>query len=111
MPLRRVNARASDQEDGTSSTPYVLSHRVNPPDESVGPLMEVIIGVFQQIVGANPAPTRANSAHVSRGLPLEHQQLLDELMEKARAIEETLVEPAHSMVVDIGERAFDGASK
>ncbi|KAH1097515.1 hypothetical protein J1N35_014436, partial [Gossypium stocksii] len=61
----------------TSSTPPMPPHRVNIPDKGVGLLMESIIGAFQWIAGANPAPVPANPAPVSRGLLLEHLRVLD----------------------------------
>ncbi|KAK5835529.1 hypothetical protein PVK06_011220 [Gossypium arboreum] len=65
MPPRRVNVRASAEEDGTSSIPPMLLLRVNIPDEGVVPLMEAMIGVFQRIVGDNPATAPANHAPVN----------------------------------------------
>ncbi|KAL1095770.1 hypothetical protein V6Z11_D06G178200 [Gossypium hirsutum] len=67
MPHKRVNVRASAQEDGTSFAPLVLPRRVNIPDDGVGPLINMIIGAFQRIPSANPTP-----APVIRGLLLEH---------------------------------------
>ncbi|XP_052478755.1 uncharacterized protein LOC128034084 [Gossypium raimondii] len=68
MPPRRVNVKTSAQEDGTSSSSLVLPHKVNIPDEGVVPLMEVMIGVFQLIATANPAPAPANPAPWLKGL-------------------------------------------
>ncbi|KAK5770842.1 hypothetical protein PVK06_046998 [Gossypium arboreum] len=55
MPRRCVNVIAKAQEDGTSAPP-VPSCRVNILDEGVSPLIEVMIGAFQRIDGANPTP-------------------------------------------------------
>ncbi|KAH1038761.1 hypothetical protein J1N35_040504, partial [Gossypium stocksii] len=54
MPCGGVNLNVNFQEDGTSSTPHMPPHRVSIPDESFGPLMQAVIGVFQRIVGTNP---------------------------------------------------------
>ncbi|XP_017647748.1 uncharacterized protein LOC108487925 [Gossypium arboreum] len=180
-----MNTRVGAQEDGTSSAPPVPPHRVNIPDEGLGPLMEAIIGAFQYIVGANSTPALANHVPVNCGLPLkrirvfrrkflgeqymeDHKQefldllqgglsmadyevefvrlsqyalemvliekdrckrfrfgfnreirvylvtqnieLFGELVEKAKVVEETLVEPARFIVVETGKRASDGAS-
>ncbi|KAK5785452.1 hypothetical protein PVK06_040041 [Gossypium arboreum] len=49
---------------------------VNIPDEGVGPLIEVIIGAFQQIAGAKPTHILVNPAPINRVLPLECIQTL-----------------------------------
>ncbi|KAH1073564.1 hypothetical protein J1N35_025892 [Gossypium stocksii] len=67
---------ASTQETGTSFAPHVLPRSVNIPDEDVCPLMEAMIRAFQQIFGANPAPTPANLAPVTRGLLFELLRVL-----------------------------------
>ncbi|KAH1129790.1 hypothetical protein J1N35_001168 [Gossypium stocksii] len=72
MLVRRINVRASAQEDGTSFVPLMSLHRVNILDKGIDPLMEAMIRVFQWIIGANPAP--ANLTPVNRGLLLKHLQ-------------------------------------
>lgn len=43
-------------------------------------------------------------------LVAQNTEVFDELVEKAKAVEETLVEPTCFVVVETGKRAFNGAS-
>ncbi|KAK5825404.1 hypothetical protein PVK06_020234 [Gossypium arboreum] len=80
------------------------------------------VGAFQWILGANLASAPTNPALVNQGLPLEHLQALgskefsknvemfDELVKRAKAVEETLIESPQYVVTKSSKRKFDGAS-